>query len=160
MRAAVAVPGMPRDEDGPVFREPWEAHAFAMALALHEARCLHLEGMGGDAGAQIKRAQAAGDPDTGETYYRHWLATLETLVAAKGVATSRRPASLPRRLGPRRRPHAAWRSRSNSCREISAKHDPEPDGPCFTTAMAPRADLAERAVKVDFGPEAEIEPTR
>ena len=39
-------------------------------------------------GAQIKRAQAAGDPDTGETYYRHWLATLETLVAAKGVATS------------------------------------------------------------------------
>ena len=39
-------------------------------------------------GAQIKRAQAEGDPDTGETYYRHWLATLETLVAAKGVATS------------------------------------------------------------------------
>ena len=37
---------------------------------------------------QIKRAQAAGDPDTGETYYRHWLATLEKLVAAKGVATS------------------------------------------------------------------------
>ena len=37
---------------------------------------------------QIKRAQAAGDPDTGETYYRHWLATLEQLVAAKGVATS------------------------------------------------------------------------
>ena len=37
MRAAVAVPGVPRDEDGPVFREPWEARAFAMALALHEA---------------------------------------------------------------------------------------------------------------------------
>ena len=35
-----------------------------------------------------QRAQAAGDPDTGETYYRHWLATLEHLVAAKGVATS------------------------------------------------------------------------
>jgi len=31
---AVAVPGVPRDEDGPVFREPWEARAFAMALAL------------------------------------------------------------------------------------------------------------------------------
>ena len=37
MRAAVAVPGVPRDDDGPVFREPWEARAFAMALALHEA---------------------------------------------------------------------------------------------------------------------------
>ena len=37
---------------------------------------------------QIKRAQAEGDPDTGETYYRHWLATLEHLVAAKGVTTS------------------------------------------------------------------------
>ena len=37
---------------------------------------------------EIKRAQAAGDADTGETYYRHWLATLETLIAAKGVATS------------------------------------------------------------------------
>src|ERR1700752_3498990 len=37
MRAAVAGPGVPRDEDGPVFREPWEARAFAMALALHEA---------------------------------------------------------------------------------------------------------------------------
>ena len=38
--------------------------------------------------AEIKRAQAAGDPDTGETYYSHWLATLERLVAAKGVATA------------------------------------------------------------------------
>ena len=37
---------------------------------------------------EIKHAQAAGDPDTGETYYRHWLATLERLVAAKGVATA------------------------------------------------------------------------
>ena len=39
-------------------------------------------------GAEIKHAQAAGDPDTGETYYRHWLATLEGLIAAKGVATA------------------------------------------------------------------------
>ena len=36
-------------------------------------------------GAEIKRAQAAGDPDTGETYYRHWLNALERLVAEKGV---------------------------------------------------------------------------
>ena len=37
-------------------------------------------------GEEIKRAQAAGDPDTGETYYHHWLAALERLVAAKGLA--------------------------------------------------------------------------
>ena len=35
---------------------------------------------------EIKRAQAAGDPDTGETYYQHWLATLERLVSEKGIA--------------------------------------------------------------------------
>ena len=56
---------------------------------------------------EIKRAQAAGDADTGETYYRHWLATLERLVADKGVATLGHPAPLPRCLGPRRRPHPA-----------------------------------------------------
>ena len=88
MRAAVAVPGVPRDEDGPVFREPWEARAFAMALALHEAGLFTWKEWAETLGAQIKRAQAAGDPDTGETYYQHWLATLETLVAAKGVATA------------------------------------------------------------------------
>jgi nitrile hydratase accessory protein len=37
-------------------------------------------------GAEIKRAQAAGDPDAGDTYYRHWLAALERLVAEKGVS--------------------------------------------------------------------------
>lgn len=86
-RATDAIPGIPRDDDGPVFREPWEARAFAMALALH-ARGLFTWTEWADALAQqIKRAQAEGDPDTGETYYRHWLATLETLVAAKNVTT-------------------------------------------------------------------------
>jgi len=88
MRAAVAVPGVPRDEDGPVFREPWEARAFAMALSLHEAGVFTWVEWAEALGAEIKRAQAAGDPDTGETYYSHWLATLERLVAAKGVATA------------------------------------------------------------------------
>ncbi|WJR74971.1 nitrile hydratase accessory protein [Bradyrhizobium sp. NP1] len=88
MRAAVAVPGVPRDADGPVFREPWEARAFAMALTLHEAGVFTWKEWAEALGAEIKRAQAGGDPDTGETYYSHWLATLERLVAAKGVATS------------------------------------------------------------------------
>jgi nitrile hydratase accessory protein len=86
--AASAVPGIPCDAEGPVFREPWEAQAFAMALALHERGVFTWAEWAEALGAQIKRAQAQGDPDTGDTYYRHWLATLETLVAAKGVATS------------------------------------------------------------------------
>jgi len=85
--AAAQVPGIPQDADGPVFREPWEAQAFAMTLALH-ARGLFTWKEWADALAvEIKRAQAAGDPDTGDTYYQHWLAALEQLVAQKGVAT-------------------------------------------------------------------------
>jgi nitrile hydratase accessory protein len=83
-----AIPGIPRDADGPVFREPWEAQAFAMALALH-ARGLFTWNEWAQALAdEIRRAQGRGDPDTGETYYQHWLTTLERLIAAKGVATT------------------------------------------------------------------------
>ena len=81
MHAAIAVPGVPRDVDGPIFREPWEAQAFAMALALHEKGLFTWKEWAAALADEIKRAQAAGDPDTGETYYQHWLATLENLVA-------------------------------------------------------------------------------
>ncbi len=87
-RATSAVPGIPRDDDGPVFREPWEAQAFAMALTLHERGVFTWLEWAAALASEIKRAQANGDPDTGETYYRHWLATLEHLVAEKGVTTS------------------------------------------------------------------------
>ena len=86
--ATSAVPGIPRDADGPVFREPWEAQAFAMALALHARGMFTWNEWAATLADEIKRAQAAGDADTGGTYYRHWLATLERLIAAKGVATS------------------------------------------------------------------------
>jgi nitrile hydratase accessory protein len=87
-RATQAVAGIPRDDDGPVFHEPWEAQAFAMALALHERGLFTWNEWAAALAREIKRAQAGGDPDTGETYYRHWLATLEALVAEKGVATA------------------------------------------------------------------------
>jgi len=86
-RATDAVPSIPRDADGPVFREPWQAQAFAMALALHGRGLFTWPEWAGMLTEEIRRAQAAGDPDTGETYYLHWLATLERMVAAKGVAT-------------------------------------------------------------------------
>jgi nitrile hydratase accessory protein len=85
-RAADAVPGIPRDSEGPVFREPWEAQAFAMAVALHARGLFTWPEWAAMLAEEIKRAQAAGDPDTGETYYRHWLNALERIVAAKGVA--------------------------------------------------------------------------
>jgi nitrile hydratase accessory protein len=87
LRAARDVPGVPQDADGPVFREPWEAQAFAMTLALYDRGLFTWAEWAATLAAEIKRAQAAGDPDTGETYYSHWLAALERLVAEKGVAT-------------------------------------------------------------------------
>ena len=86
--AAAAVSGLPHDEQGPVFREPWEAQAFAMALALQRRGVFTWSEWAAALGEEIKRAQAAGDPDTGETYYRHWLATLERLVGEKGIASA------------------------------------------------------------------------
>jgi len=65
MRAAIAVPGVPRDADGPVFREPWEVQAFAMTLALHERGVFTWKEWAAALADEIQRAQAAGDPDTG-----------------------------------------------------------------------------------------------
>ncbi len=86
-RATEALPGIPRDDGGPVFREPWQAQAFSMALALHQRGVFTWPEWAAALADEIKRAQAAGDPDTGITYYSHWLATLERLVAEKGIAT-------------------------------------------------------------------------
>jgi nitrile hydratase accessory protein len=87
-KATRALPGIPRDADGPVFREPWEAQAFAMALALHARGLFSWNEWAAALADQIRRAQANGDPDSGETYYRHWLATLEKLIAEKGITTA------------------------------------------------------------------------
>jgi nitrile hydratase accessory protein len=83
-----ALPEIPRDAEGPVFREPWEAQAFAMAVALHERGIFSWTEWAAALAVEIKAAQAEGDPDTGETYYRHWLAALEKLVAAKALASN------------------------------------------------------------------------
>lgn len=83
---AAAIPGLPRDADGPVFREPWEAQAFAMAIRLHEAGLFTWTEWAATLAAEIRAAQQRGDPDTGDTYYHHWLAALEAIVVAKGAA--------------------------------------------------------------------------
>jgi nitrile hydratase accessory protein len=84
-RATEAVPGIPSDSEGPVFREPWEAQAFALAVALHERGVFTWPEWADTIGDEIKRAQIAGDRDTGQTYYRHWLVALERIVLAKQV---------------------------------------------------------------------------
>jgi len=87
-RVAAAVAPIPRDEDGePVFREPWEAQAFAMTLALYERGLFTWMEWAAALSAAIKGAQAAGDCDDGSTYYQHWLAAIEQLVSDKGIAT-------------------------------------------------------------------------
>ena len=85
-RVAQSVPGIPCDAEGPVFGEPWEAQAFAMVVALHERGLFGWDEWAALLGEEIKAAQRAGDPDTGDTYYRHWLAALERMVARKGIA--------------------------------------------------------------------------
>jgi nitrile hydratase accessory protein len=84
--AASSLPGLPRDADGPVFREPWEAQAFALAVALHGRGLFGWDEWAALLGEEIKAAQRAGDPDTGATYYHHWLAALERMVSRKGIA--------------------------------------------------------------------------
>ena len=84
-RATQEVRSIPRNAEGPVFREPWEAQAFALALSLNERGLFTWGEWAKILGEEIKKAQAAGDPDTGETYYHHWLATLERMVAEKGL---------------------------------------------------------------------------
>lgn len=80
------VPGLPVDGDGLVFAEPWQAQAFAMAVALHQRGVFDWPQWSLALAEQIGAAQAAGDPDTGDTYWLHWLATLETMVARHRLA--------------------------------------------------------------------------
>jgi nitrile hydratase accessory protein len=76
---------IPRDEHGPIFHAPWEAEAFALAVSLNEHGLFTWKEWATTLGDEIKKAQAAGDPETGDTYYFHWLATLERILAEKGV---------------------------------------------------------------------------
>ncbi|HEY5664496.1 MAG TPA: nitrile hydratase accessory protein [Ilumatobacter sp.] len=88
MSAPSILPGQPMDGDEPVFREPWEAHAFAIVVRLHEQGVFTWPQWAAALADEIAAAQAAGDPDTGATYYHHWLAALERLVAETGAASA------------------------------------------------------------------------
>jgi nitrile hydratase accessory protein len=78
-----ALPRIPRDGEGPVFRAPWEAQAFAMAVSLHERGCFTWKEWAAALAEEIAAATARGEADDGSRYYHYWLAALEKLVAAK-----------------------------------------------------------------------------
>jgi nitrile hydratase accessory protein len=80
-----AAPGQPRDEDGPVFAEPWQAEAFALTVRLYEAGCFTWTEWADTLAAVLREARERGEPDDGSHYYDHWLAALERLVTAKRV---------------------------------------------------------------------------
>lgn len=84
----VGLPKLPRDEGGPVFAEPWQAQAFAMAVKLAEQGHFTWKEWAGALAEEIAAAAARGETDDGTRYYHHWLAALERLVAAKGLSNS------------------------------------------------------------------------
>jgi len=78
-----ALPALPRDEEGPVFKAPWEAQAFAMTLTLHTRGVFTWREWADALAAELSAAAARGEPDDGSHYYEHWLAALEKLAARK-----------------------------------------------------------------------------
>ena len=74
--------------ENPVFKAPWEAQAFAMAVALHERGVFSWKEWADTLAAVIAEVKQRGEPDTGEDYYRHWLTALERIVAAKGLVSA------------------------------------------------------------------------
>jgi len=82
-QTALNLPGLPKDEAGPVFAEPWQAQAFAMAVSLHSEGLYTWPEWVATFSQQVVAAQKRGDPDLGDTYYLHWLATLEALCTSK-----------------------------------------------------------------------------
>jgi len=78
------LPLQPHDDDGPVFAEPWQAQAFALTVELSRRGLFSWGEWAETFAQQIKAAQAAGDPDLGDTYYDHWAQALEKMINGKG----------------------------------------------------------------------------
>jgi nitrile hydratase accessory protein len=87
----VALPRLPQDDGGPVFSEPWQAQAFALAVKLSEQGHFTWKEWASALADELKAAASRDEPDDGTRYYQHWLAALERLVTSKGLSD---PASL------------------------------------------------------------------
>ena len=80
------LPSLPRGEDGPVFAEPWQAQAFALAVRLSEQGHFTWKEWAAALADELRAAVDRGEPDDGSRYYEHWLAALERLVTTKGLS--------------------------------------------------------------------------
>jgi nitrile hydratase accessory protein len=80
-----SLPSLPRDEEGPVFTEPWQAQAFALAVELSARGHFTWKEWSSALADELKSASDRGEPDDGTRYYEHWLAALERLVSDKGL---------------------------------------------------------------------------
>ena len=83
-----SLPALPRDEGGPVFAEPWQAQAFALAVRLSAQGHFTWKEWAAALAGELKSAADRGEPDDGSRYYEHWLAALESLVARKGLSNA------------------------------------------------------------------------
>ena len=81
-----ALPPLPRDEEGPVFAEPWQAQAFALAVKLSEQGYFTWKTWAQTLAEELAAAEARGEPDDGSQYYRHWVSALERLVVERGLS--------------------------------------------------------------------------
>ena len=81
-----ALPHLLRDDGGPVFAEPWQAQAFALTVRLSEQGHFTWNEWAAALARELQAAADDGEPDDGSHYYEHWLAALEGLVTAKGLA--------------------------------------------------------------------------
>ena len=80
------LPRLPKDAEGPVFAEPWQAQAFALTVRLHDAGHFSWSEWTTALAGELRQAVDRGEPDNDATrYYDHWLTALERLVMAKGL---------------------------------------------------------------------------
>ena len=91
------LPEIPREQNEPVFKEPWQAEVFAIVLSLHERGVFTWSEWAAMLSQEIMHAQSNGDADLGDTYYHHWLTALESMLVAKEIGSESQLADLYRR---------------------------------------------------------------
>ena len=87
LEAGDALLAVARDKEEPIFNEAWEAQAFAIVVALHEAKLFRWSEWTAALSREIAAASGSSGRDADDSYYLHWLAALEALVVEKGAAT-------------------------------------------------------------------------
>lgn len=117
-----STPGLPRDRDGPVFAEPWQAQAFALTVKLHEAGHFTWSEWVRYLSREIAAGAPAGASGAETVYYLQWLAALEKLAADKGLAS---PAALAERKAEWLAAHEATAFGKPVALDAAHRHDHE-----------------------------------